>query len=220
MIKHVLLMTGMLLSAAPAWAVAASAPAPDAASKPPAEDEAKAKTNAPPPPLEAIVHGFYMEMRTGLGFMLAGAKLPADPYFPLLQGSPEELGVGTVVDLSVGYELVDMFALQLVGGMNMVNGRRTDRVRGLNLAYGGVGFRLNFPVAERFLVVAQANLLYTRADTIVDKVQTGLGLDASVGFEYYVHVRHISLGVDITGVVPFAPARVFLALVPHVRYTF
>lgn len=217
MMKRSLGILALLLMAAPAWA---AEPSPDKAAKPPEEEAKASKSNAPPPPLEDIVHGFFMEMRTGLGYMVAGTKLPSDAYFPLLAGQPEDLGLGTVVDLALGYEIVDLFALQLVGGMNMVNGTRSDRVRGLNLAYGGIGFRLNFPMAERWTVVASANLLYTRADTVVDKVQTGLGLDASVGFEYYVHVRHISLGADLTGVVPFAPARLFLAVVPHVRYTF
>ena len=177
-------------------------------------------SNVSRPALEAIVRGLFVEMRTGLGYAAKSDRIPADPAYPQLTGSSESLGFSTFVDVAAGFDLNDALALQLVGGLNLTNGRRDDRVRALGVSYVGAGFRLAVPLDDRLQVVFSPNFAYARSDTVVEKATTGVALVASVGFNYHVHVRHFAVGADLTGLVPLTPVRAFIGIVPHIRYTF
>jgi hypothetical protein len=170
--------------------------------------------------LEQPLRGFYLEMRGGPGYALRGTQLPADPTFPQLGGVDEALGQSAFVNLAAGYELSHWVALQGILGAEAISGRREDRVRGLGLVYGGLGLRFAAQVASRWQVSLAPHILLARASTAVDPPQAGLGLLASVGADYFVHVRHFSLGVDLQVLVPLKPLRATVGLAPHVRYTF
>jgi hypothetical protein len=159
-------------------------------------------------------------MRGGAGYALHGAPLPPDPSFPQLGGVDESLGQSAFANLSLGYELSHWVALQGLLGGEAISGRRDDRVRGLGLAYGGLGLRFAAQVASRWQVSLAPHILLARASTAVEAPQVGLGLLASVGADYFVHVRHFSVGVDLQALVPLKPLRATVGLAPHVRYTF
>jgi hypothetical protein len=193
-----------------------------------------ASENAPPAsassskaiaaPLQAVVHGPYVEMRIGVGYGVVSADIgTTSPDFPTLSASASEsLGWATLVDAAAGLEISDMFAVQLVGGMNAFGSRRNDRVRAVGLAYIGAGPRINLPTSERFGFVVSPSLAYASAGDGVlgEGNKTSLAFLVSLGFEYFVHVRHVSVGLDLTGTLPFSPARLMIGLAPHIRYTF
>ena len=175
---------------------------------------------APVVDLQQPVHGLYTEAHAGLGYAVKDAPIPATANFPTLGGSPEMLGSSTWVDVAIGYEALDNVALQLSGGLHGVNGRRSDRVRGLALAYGGLGVRLGLPLATRLLVTLVPQVLLVRADSQADPAHIGLGGMLGLGIDYFVHVRHISVGIDLNGMLALDPTRILVGVAPHVRYTF
>ena len=181
---------------------------------------ATASTSASAPDLEEIVRGVYVEMRGGIGYTVLSQKIGTEAAYPQLQGVAEGLGTGAAIDMALGYEFTDFIAAQLLGGMSLLNGTRSDRVRGVSVVYGGLGLRLQIPLRERVHLIVAPGVTYSKSDNAVDPASTGLGIIASVGFEYYVHVRHFSLGVDLTAVVPTAPVRGYVGVMPHVKYTF
>jgi hypothetical protein len=183
-------------------------------------DAPKAQAQVGAAPLEQIVHGAYAQMRTGGGYMVKSSSIDPNPAFPQLAGQSESMGAGTEIDFALGYEVADTLGLQLVGGMAAISGRRQDWVRGLSVGYGGAGLRLSMPMGDRLNLVVAPSFVYCWQSLAVEKPTVGVGAMASVGFEYYVHVRHFSLGADLNVLVPMNPVRAFVGIVPHIRYTF
>ncbi|HET6343911.1 MAG TPA: hypothetical protein VFH51_03215 [Myxococcota bacterium] len=210
-----LLFLLVLMAGAPAIAESAKAPRQEDG-----PDSPKAQAQAGTAPLEEIVHGAYAQMRAGGGYMVKSSSIDPNPTFPQLAGQSESMGAGTEIDFALGYDVADSLGLQLVGGMAAVSGRRQDWVRGLSLGYGGAGLRLSMPMGDRLNLVVAPSFVYCWQSLAVEKPTVGVGVMASVGFEYQVHVRHFSLGADLNVLVPMTPLRAFVGVVPHIRYTF
>lgn len=192
-----------------------------AGGKPPEEATSAQATVAP---LQAVVHGPYAEMRFGVGYGLLSANVGTySSVYPTLSPSASEaLGWSTLVDIAVGLDISRNLAVQLVGGMNAIGGRRNDRVRSLAVGYVGGGPRFNIPTSDRFQFVISPSLVYASVGSGVEGEanKASLGLVVSLGFEYFVHVRHISVGLDLTDTTLFSPARSVMGLAPHIRYAF
>ncbi len=182
--------------------------------------EAQAAAPAGPERLEAVVRGLFVQMQVSGGYMVASQKLGPDPTFPGVEGKSEQLGPGAAMHMALGFDATDMFAIELIGGTALVSGGRTDRVRDLGMSYGGAALRLAFDTGERLDFVVQAGGAMARADNGVEKPTTGPAVFGALGFEYYVHIRHFSVGLDVTVLAPLDPMRVFVGLGPQLKYTF
>jgi len=167
---------------------------------------------AEPKKLEAVVHGLYIETRFGGGAMLLGRKLEGP-----LEGA-ESLGGGVLMQLGAGYDVTSVVALQFIGGSTLVSGKK--RLRDLALYYGGVGARVSMALDERLNVVVLAGGAMARVDDAVEPAKTSPAVLATLGIEYYVHVRHFSIGLDASVLAPIGPMRLFLGLGPQLKYTF
>ncbi len=174
--------------------------------------------SAPPAPLEAIVRGFFIGARFVGGTMVKSDKIPATSA--LVPGQPEKFGTGTMLQLEMGYDITSALAIELVGGSSFVQGTRGDWVRDLNVVFGGAAVRVAPAITDRLRVVVAAGAGYASADNTVEKPQQGAAAFGSLGLEYYVHVRHFSLGLDVSALAPLKPMRVFVGLGPQVKYTF
>lgn len=201
----------------------ASSPKPDAKIK--AEDDLEAAPQASAsaaPALVEVVRGAYVEMRSGIGYTVLGKKVGNEvaAEYPQVPGQSESLGVGAAVDLALGYEFTDGVALQLLGGVALANSRRQDYVRGIGITYGGLGLRLQIPLRDRLHMILAPGIAYARSDNAVERPTVGMMVVGSAGFEYYAHVRHFSLGADLSVLAPLTPLRIFVAVMPHIKYTF
>ncbi|MEO0814371.1 MAG: adventurous gliding motility protein CglE [Myxococcota bacterium] len=195
--------------------------APDLSAPPTAQAPAQAVDDeTEPAALESIVRGLYLEARVGGGYALASADIPADPVFPALQGQSEELGAGSQMGFHFGYDVTDALALELVTGATFISGRRDDRVRDVGLIYGGLGARFSFELERRLNLTLSGAATFVQADNGVEDPESGPGILAGAGLEYYVHVRHFSVGVDVTALAPLSPTRVFVGITPKLKYTF
>ncbi|MCK5687773.1 adventurous gliding motility protein CglE [Myxococcota bacterium] len=186
----------------------------------PAAKEAPAKVQvARPGSLEELVRGLYIQMNIGPGYMVLNRTMD-DPAFSLTNET-EGLGIGSTVAFTLGYDVSDVFAIQFLGGMSFASTRRDDRMRDLIWMYGGVGARYALHFSERFHWVTSLGGVFGKADDVVDEAVGAPALLFNTGFEYYVHVRHFSVGVDL-GVLAALAAddRVFLNATPYLKYTF
>lgn len=190
---------------------------------PPETADAQASTaaaEAAPASMEAVVRGLYVETRVGAGYAVVGSTIPADATYPTLEGESEGLGSGSIVRLGVGYDLTDLFAIEGTGAMALVSTRRQDRVRDLALVVGGLGARLGIAVAERLRVLVSIGGGYAQVDNGVEAPEAGPAAFGGLGVEYYVHVRHFSVGLDLSVLAPMSPMRVFVSLAPQIKYSF
>ena len=209
------LCAALLALAAPANLRAAEAEAPAA---PEPEAPPAATQSARPEALRAVVRGLFVEGRIGGGYMLLNDETPN-----LLQGgapTSEELGPGVMMALVLGYDITDAVALQLLAGNILASGDRRDRPRDLGMLYGGAAARLAFALAERVGFLASLGAGFVRASNGIEDPQSGVAILAGVGLEYYVHVRHFSVGLELSALVPTQPWRAFLGLTPMIKYTF
>lgn len=170
-------------------------------------------------PLAAVVRGLFLEMRVGGGYAVVDADVPSDPAFPDLEGS-EGLGSSMLMGMSLGYDVHEAFAVEVLAGASLVSGTRQDRVRDLALFYGGVGLRGAFELTERTRIAIGAGGGFVRADNAVEAVESGPALLGTFGLEYFAHVRHFSLGLDANVLAALSPSRVVVGLTPKLKYTF
>jgi len=175
-------------------------------------------------PLASVVRCFYIEAKGTGGYTVVDQKIPNTPSlaasYPQAVGQKEKLGGTAGLQLNVGYDLSDNIALQLVGGELFASGRRSDVARDLSLAYGGIQARVAFDLTDRLDVLASAGVAYGSQNNQVEKADKGAGILGGIGLEYYVHVRHFSVGLELSAIAPTSPSRVFIGLSPQIKYTF
>jgi hypothetical protein len=145
----------------------------------------------------------------------------ADPAAANYVGKDEGYGRGSMLQFELGYDINPTLAVELLGGQSLVSGTRSDRVRDLSVSYGGLGVRLAPSLkGERLRFVVMAGVGYASANDTVEKAEAGAAAFANVGIEYYVHVRHFSVGIDASVMAPLAPMRLFVAVGPQLKYSF
>ena len=175
-------------------------------------------------PIASVVRGFYIEAKGTGGYTVSDQKVPNTPSlaaaYPQAVGQKEKLGSIAGLQLNIGYDLTHNVALQVVGGNLFATGRRTDVVRDLSIAYGGVQARVAFDLTDRLNLLASAGVAYASQNNRVEPADKGAAILGGIGIEYYVHVRHFSVGLELSALAPTSPSRVFVGLSPQIKYTF
>ncbi|MEZ4272655.1 MAG: adventurous gliding motility protein CglE [Myxococcota bacterium] len=169
--------------------------------------------------LRAVVRGLYLEARVGGGAIIKGADVEGDDGFNGVLSGDEGTGFGTSVAMSVGYDIADSFALEFNTGGVMASGGRSDRVRDISMLYAGVSGRLLLG-SGRLKYTVTPGISYVRADNAVETPDSGIAATVRTGIEYFVHVRHFSVGIEALAFVPLSPLRMFVGLTPTLKYTF
>jgi opacity protein-like surface antigen len=175
-------------------------------------------------PLASIVRGFYIEAKGTGGYTVSDQKVPTTPSlaasYPQAVGKDEKLGSTAGLQLNIGYDLTNNIALQALAGQLFATGTRTDVVRDLSIVYGGVQARVAINLTDRLNLLTSAGVAYASQNNMVEKAQKGAALLGGLGIEYYVHVRHFSVGLEVSALAPTSPTRVFVGLSPQIKYTF
>jgi hypothetical protein len=206
-------------------AALAVAPAPlgaqEAKVEPAAPPAAEAQPQSAAAKVEAIVRGLYVEGRVGGGYMVKNAALTVDRNTYPDAPANEPLGPGSTVQMAVGFDLTDFLAVQAVGGAFMVSDTTTlEPVRDLGMVFGGAGVRGGTGLSDRLHVNGSAAIAYVSTDNQVEKTDAGMAVLVGAGVEYYVHVRHFSVGLELSAFVPLSPMRAFVGVAPQIKYTF
>ncbi len=174
-----------------------------------------------PGELKAIVHGLHMATWMGGGYT-TGAPVTDDIQgnYTNLSGTEGD-GPTAMIGLQLGFDISDNLALELLGGMSFVSNGRTDKVRDLAMTYGGAGVRARLSAfSERLQLTGAGGALFISQYNGVEDADAGPGVLLRVGVEYFVHVRHFSVGVDLMVLLPLAPFHASITAAPFVRYTF
>lgn len=208
--------TASLVHAAPDERPAVAPQVQESAEQPTALESSAAQAAQMDKPLR----GISMQAHVGGGYMVLDQKIPANTQFPQLGGRNELLGAGPAVAATLGVDLLEWLSLELTGGMTLSGARRADYVHSLSQGYGAIGARFGLAFWDRWKLNLTPAIAYYHQDNEVDVASSGVGLMGQVGVEYYAHVRHFSVGADLAVQAPLTPTRVFIGVMPHVRYTF
>jgi hypothetical protein len=179
--------------------------------------------------INEVERGFFLSVDYGPNY-----------YIPLAnQGfvsmNQDYLSPGTRMGLRFGYDILNNIAADVFVLANFNQGVLSqqalrDGVLTGDLAHfaPGVGLRFDFltiPDAgghDRFFAFARVGAGYALwfpselAGNSIGSVHT----DASIGFEYYTHLRHLSIGVEADFQALIAPFAFGFAVYPTVKYTF
>lgn len=187
------------------------------------EDDSKTTTrlSASGASLEDRISGFFIEARAGGGTMVLNESIEENIYFPQLSNVSEGLGAGTQLEVGLGYDISERIALELLLGGAFISGTRSDIVIDLSVVYAALGVRIGIPLAERLDLSILPAAGYAISDTSLEQ-QSGPYARLGVGIEYFVHLRHFSLGIELAATAPNLTqlSRLFIGVSPHVKYTF
>jgi hypothetical protein len=168
---------------------------------------------------EYVKRGFYWQLGlTGVSGIVS-ATVEAGDDFPEITGT-EKLGVGSGFSAQIGYDLTHWIGVRVNGGLLMVQGGRSDQIRDLVVAYGGAELLGMLAVSERLNFRFGIGGMYVFADNLIETPTKGVGVSGRGGIEYFTRLRHFSIGVDLEVLFPLQPVRLFVALVPTLKYTF
>jgi opacity protein-like surface antigen len=174
--------------------------------------------------ISSIERGLYIEAKATGGYTVSDQKISQEAAvnsaFPGAAGTSEQLGGTAGLQLNVGYDLTNNIAVQAVLGELFASGRRSDVVRDIAVGYGGLQGRVAIDLTERLDVLFSGGVAFASQSNQVEKAQTGAAVLGGVGIEYYVHVRHFSVGLELSALAPLSPTRVFVGLSPMIKYTF
>ena len=92
--------------------------------------------------------------------------------------------------------------------------------RFVEVMFVGIEGRFTFEIADRLDVWAAPGIMWVWTDNLVEKQQSGFGILLGGGLEYYVLMRHFSVGLDLNLNAPVQPFRLFLSIGPTIKYTF
>ena len=158
----------------------------------------------------------------------------ANYYIPLsgagfVSMNQDYLSPGTRMGMRLGYDILNNIAVDLFVLANFNQGVIDDKALKDGVLTGdlahfapGVGFRFAFVTADRVFAYARIGAGYALwfpsqlAGNSVGSIHT----DASIGVEYYTHLRHISVGIEADFQALLAPMAFGFAIYPTIKYTF
>jgi len=167
----------------------------------------------------AIVRGLFVGAKLTGGYMVADRDV-GNPTNPSISKSSEKMGLGGGITMAMGYDISESIAVQALAGALNVAGRRADRPRDLAFFHLGIGARVAFGLSERLDAIVEPGALYVWRDNGVKSPRGGFGASLNAGVEYYVHVRHFSVGIMLSAFAPVEPFRLYLGITPTLKYTF
>ena len=219
MARTLLLGVALLGALAPALALAQSQ-APGAA--PLLEKE---------PPVDEVERGFYLGADVGVSYL---GGLPAAPNTP----SPSSWGL--MLRLEVGYDIGRYFTVSLFGAFaaysagsdyigfsnGVASGAFTQLIPGLAVRFNAIGFADSQGVQRTWLYVKagagwaffQPQALFT--PTPATSSYSAFYAFAGLGVQYYTHLRHFSIGLEVDGTYLAKSKEWGFMVTPNIRYAF
>lgn len=168
----------------------------------------------------AILRGLYSEL--GIG--------PVLPFSPgkLAPGSPLNgdfiLGTGSNFHLALGVDFQKNIGIKFVGGGIQLPGEsqgpNKEFVRDFSGSYFGGLLTLSLPIKSRSVFGLHIGGGILKEEHLIEKEISNFMLMGQLRYDYYVHVRHFSIGVGANLLKPSNPSRMFLSVTPNLKYTF
>ena len=173
--------------------------------------------------INEIERGFFLSFDYGPNYYL---PLSGNGFVTL---NEDYLSPGTRMGMRLGFDILNNIAADVFVLANFNQGlinqdAINDGVLTGDLAHfaPGVGVRFAFVTTDRVFAYARVGAGYALwfpaelAGGALGSVHT----DASLGIEYYTHLRHISVGVEVDFQALIAPMAFGFAVYPTFKYTF
>jgi hypothetical protein len=182
--------------------------------------------------IREVERGFYFAADIGANYYL---NLPFPGFVSLNQ---TWLQPGQRFGLRMGYDVLNNINVELFFNSNFNRGEVSEDLLEAGSLTGdvshfvpGVSARFAFFTTERFFLYGRLGAglgVWTPAGNaegsltaaLLDELAMGFYTDASLGFEYYTKLRHISFGFELTGQGLYLPFAFGVQVYPTMKYTF
>ena len=174
-------------------------------------------------PVDEIVKGFYLSASAG----------PTLLFHPPASSGPSPTSLGQIVKIGFGYDFAERMSLGLFvavtsnrAGTDYIgksggtaSGDFASLLPGAELKVNLVGFQDAIQVKRSwFYVKAGVGYLFLYPQALLpDRDIDALG---GLGFEYFTHLRHFSIGLEALGMYWIRQKTYGVALMPTLRYAF
>jgi hypothetical protein len=182
-------------------------------------------------PIDEVERGFYLGADAGLSFL---SGLPAKA------GTPSPSSAGMMLRLEAGYDIGRYLTVSLFGAFasysagsdyigysqGNASGAFTQLIPGLALRFNALGFADGQGVQRTWLYVKagagwaffQPSALFTI--TPATSSYSALYAFAGVGVQYYTHLRHFSIGLEVDASFLGKSNEWGFQVTPNIRYAF
>ena len=182
-------------------------------------------------PVDEVERGFNLGADVGLTFL---SGLPART------GTPSPSSMGMMLRVEAGYDIGRYLTLSLFGAFTaysagsdyvgfsqgIASGAFTQLIPGLALRFNALGFADGQGVQRTWLYVKagagwaffQPGALFTTAPATVS--YTAFYAFAGVGVQYYTHLRHFSIGLEVDASFLAKSKDWGFQVTPNIRYAF
>ena len=182
--------------------------------------------------IHEVERGFYFAADIGANYYL---NLPFPGFVNLNQNW---LQPGQRFGLRMGYDVFNNINVELFFNSNFNRGEVNETLLEGGSLTGdvshfvpGVSTRFAFLTTERFFLYGRlgaglgiwtpaGNAAGSVTSAFLEELALGFYTDASLGFEYYTKLRHISFGLELTGQGLYLPFAFGLQVYPTMKYTF
>ncbi len=182
-------------------------------------------------PVDEVERGFYLGADVGVSFL---GGLPAAP------GTPSPSSWGLMLRLEAGYDIGRYFTVSLFGAFaaysagsdyigfsnGVASGAFTQLIPGLAVRFNAIGFADGQGVQRTWLYVKagagwaffQPQALFT--PTPATSSYSAFYAFAGLGVQYYTHLRHFSIGLEVDGTYLGKSSEWGFMVTPNIRYAF
>lgn len=174
--------------------------------------------------IDEVERGLFVSVDYGPNYYLPLAGAGA------INLNPTSTALGTRLGLRVGFDILNNIALDAfvlgsfsTGVIDLEEVRQGKTTGDIALIAPGAGLRFAFITTERLFVFARVGVGYALWFPAELTGSVGsLHTDASLGFEYYTRLRHVSVGaeVDVQALMPPGPTAIGIHVYPTLKYTF
>jgi hypothetical protein len=182
-------------------------------------------------PVDEIERGFYLGADVGLAFL---GSLPAKA------GTPSPSSLGVTLRLEVGYDIGRYVTLNVFCAFSsfragsdyvgysggLASGDFTELTPGLAVRFNALGFGDSQGVQRTWLYLKagvgwsffEPSALFTT--TPASSSYSALYAFAGIGVQYYTHLRHFSIGLEVDGSFLGKSSSWGFLVTPNIRYAF
>jgi hypothetical protein len=182
-------------------------------------------------PIDEVERGFYLGADVGLSYLGA---LPAQA------GTPSPSSFGMMLRLEAGYDIGRYFTVALFGAFaaysagsdyigysdGQASGAFTQLIPGVDVRFNALGFADGQGVQRTWLYVKvgagwaffQPQALFTA--TPATSSYSAFYAFGGVGVQYYTHLRHFSIGVEVDATFLGKSKDWGFQVTPNIRYAF
>lgn len=173
--------------------------------------------------INEVERGFFLSVDYGPNYYV---PLSGSGFVSMNQ---DYLSPGTRMGMRLGYDILNNISADLFVLANFNQGVISQKALKSGVLTGdlahfapGLGLRFDFITTDRVFAFARVGAGYAMwfPAELANDAFGSIHTDASLGIEYYTHLRHLSIGVEADFQALLLPFAFGIAVYPTVKYTF